>query len=211
MKPGRSVASPKSMMAAPGGSAALGPTPTILPSETTTIPGAVRVSLLPSNICAALSTYVLPAGFVCCAGATAERVRASTQLTVTSRMNFFIFFRFLLRFFVLVNHAFFHNEENVFRLPNILERIAGNRHDVGELRGFQCTNLVGQAEEVCVGRGARFECIDRLHAQVDHLVEFFGVAAVAIDRGVSTQSDFHAFGHGTLKCGMQRSDGCASF
>jgi hypothetical protein len=62
----------------------------------------------------------LPAGFVCCAETTADRVMVNTQLTVTSRMNFFIFSRFLLGFFVLVNHAFFHDKENVFRLPDIL-------------------------------------------------------------------------------------------
>src|SRR5580700_11138060 len=47
------------MTSAPVGIAAPAPTPAIFPSVTTTIPGFTSASLLPSNIRAALSTYVL--------------------------------------------------------------------------------------------------------------------------------------------------------
>src|SRR5579862_7227778 len=63
IKPGSSVASPRSITSAPAGTLAPPPTPTILPSTTTTRPGAASASLFPSNIRAALSTYVLPPGF----------------------------------------------------------------------------------------------------------------------------------------------------
>src|SRR5258706_4226961 len=56
MKPGRSVASPRSIVSAPAGMAVLAPMPAIFPSVTTSKPGVERVLLLPSNIRAAFST-----------------------------------------------------------------------------------------------------------------------------------------------------------
>src|SRR5579883_1268664 len=65
MKPGSSVASPKSITSAPAGVSALFPTDRILPSETTTTPGLTSVLLFPSKSRAAFSTYALPAARSC--------------------------------------------------------------------------------------------------------------------------------------------------
>src|SRR5712692_8666217 len=66
MKPGSSVASPRSITSAPAGAAALVPATTIFPSVTTTTPGVTSALLFPSNSRAAFSTYVLPAAFCAC-------------------------------------------------------------------------------------------------------------------------------------------------
>src|ERR1700686_1915586 len=56
MKPGRSVASPRSITSAPAGSGTPGPTAAMRPPRTTTIPGETTVSPRPSNRRAAFST-----------------------------------------------------------------------------------------------------------------------------------------------------------
>src|SRR5436190_14262059 len=56
MKPGSSVASPRSRTRAPAGTAASGPTPVMRPPSTTTSPGDCRRPSTPSNRCAASST-----------------------------------------------------------------------------------------------------------------------------------------------------------
>jgi len=74
---------------------------------------------------------------------------------------------------------------------------AGN--DVGEFAAFQCANLVGQAQQVGVRRSSRPQGIDRFHAEIDHLMKFFGIAAVGINRGIRAQPDPDAFGQRVLK------------
>src|SRR6516165_2860345 len=63
IKPGNSVASPRSTTSAPAGIVADAPTATIFPPLTTTKPGMTNISPLPSNNRAAFSTYILSLGF----------------------------------------------------------------------------------------------------------------------------------------------------
>src|SRR6202040_1293621 len=44
---------------------------------------------------------------------------------------------------VFVDDAFFHNEDDVLRLPDIFDRVAGYSHNVGGFSGFQRADLVG--------------------------------------------------------------------
>src|SRR6185369_14506915 len=74
MRPGRRVASPRSMVSAPAGMAAVGPTATILSLVTTMRPGETMRSDLPSKRRAALRTYVLSA-------ADSERARRKKEVT----------------------------------------------------------------------------------------------------------------------------------
>ncbi len=105
-------------------------------------------------------------------------------------------------FGVFVDYAFFHHKQDVFRQANILEGIAGNGHDIGELAGFERANLVRQAEQVSVSGGPGLQRGGWFHAEVDHLVKLFGVAAVGIDGGVRAEPDLYPFGQRALKCGM---------
>src|ERR1022692_4498908 len=75
MNPGNRVASPRSIVSAPAGMAEAGPTATIFPSVTTTTPGEITWSLLPSNRWAALSTVVLPAATIA-AGSASHMTRS---------------------------------------------------------------------------------------------------------------------------------------
>ena len=79
MKPGRRVASPRSIVSAPAGIVALPPTPAIFPSVTTSKPGVERVLLLPSNIRAAFSTYVLLVFGVCAMADKIGKARKPTS------------------------------------------------------------------------------------------------------------------------------------
>src|SRR5262245_41988072 len=72
MKPGRSVASPRSIVSAPAGIALDPPTATMRPSDTTTTPGETTVSPRPSKIRAAFKTIVL-------GGSAANAVRAHAR------------------------------------------------------------------------------------------------------------------------------------
>jgi hypothetical protein len=69
MKPGRIVASPKSITSDPSGISAFAPTPRIFSPKTTTSPGETTRSLTPSNILAALITI----GFDCAETSAAAR------------------------------------------------------------------------------------------------------------------------------------------
>ena len=56
----------------------------------------------------------------------------------------------LLWLFVPVDYALFHHEENVLRLPDILEWVARHCHDVGQLTCFECSDLGGKAQQIRV-------------------------------------------------------------
>src|SRR5258706_3712197 len=44
------------------------------------------------------------------------------------------------------DRSFFHHEENLFSLANILQKIAGNHHDVSQLAQFQRTHAILKAQ-----------------------------------------------------------------
>src|SRR6266851_9280308 len=100
---------------------------------------------------------------------------------------------------ISIDHAFFHDEEHLFGLADIFRRVAGDGHDVGEFPGVQRTNLVLQAEKFGVGQGRGTQCIDGLHAEINHQVKFFGIAAMLIDGSVGAETDFYAFSQSVLK------------
>src|SRR6202171_2461943 len=99
MKPGRSVASPRSMVSAPAGTAAFAPTPAIFPSVMTIKPGIDSALLLPSKIRAAFSTYVLLAFCVCPrAGSTGPATKPTSSQPHDLRMDSLLFGSFSIRF-----------------------------------------------------------------------------------------------------------------
>ena len=100
---------------------------------------------------------------------------------------------------VAINDAFFHDEEHLFRLPNIFSRIARNGDDIGEFSGVQRTDLILQREKFGIGDGCGTQRIDGLHTEINHQVELFGVAAVLINRGVGAEADLDALGQSMLK------------
>jgi len=55
-----------------------------------------------------------------------------------------------IQFFVFVNHAFFHHEEDVFRLANVLYRIAGHGHHIGKFANFERARFVCQSQQIRV-------------------------------------------------------------
>ena len=104
---------------------------------------------------------------------------------------------------IAIDDAFLHDEEDVLGLADVLEGVTGNGDDIRKLAGFKRADFVGQAEEIGVGGCSRLECINGFHAQVNHLVELFGITPVRIDGGVCAQADFDAFGDCALKSGME--------
>ncbi len=107
--------------------------------------------------------------------------------------------------------AFFHYEEDMFGLADVFERVAGDGDDVSEFAGFERADFVGEAEEFGVDGGAGAEGIDGLHAEINHLVKFFGVAAVRVDARVSAETDFYALRERPLEGGMDGSGGGMGF
>ena len=75
MKPGKIVASPKSITSLPAGISAPGPTPRIFSPSTTTSPGETTRSLTPSNMRAALITMGLDCAAAIPAASTNEMIR----------------------------------------------------------------------------------------------------------------------------------------
>ena len=53
-------------------------------------------------------------------------------------------------FLVLVDHAFLHHEEHVFRLPDILQRISRYRYNIRKLPGFQRPDFISESQQVCI-------------------------------------------------------------
>ena len=102
-------------------------------------------------------------------------------------------------FLVFVDHALFHDEEDVLGLADVLERVAGHGDNVGEFVGFESADFVRDAKQIGIGGGASLESSGGLHTKIDHLVKLFRVAAMRINSGVRAQSDLDALGEGPLK------------
>jgi len=103
---------------------------------------------------------------------------------------------------ITVDDAFFHDEEDVFSLADILQGIAGDRDNIGEFTGFEGADFVGQAQEIGIRGSSRLKRINGLHTKVHHLVKLFGVSPVGINGGVGAKSNLDAFGEGALKGGV---------
>src|SRR6186713_1939866 len=82
MKPGKSVASPRSITLAPAGTARPDPAARIFPPSTITTPSRAAVSPLPSKIRAALRTTTSAAGGVSAEAAAAVRASTATMRSV---------------------------------------------------------------------------------------------------------------------------------
>src|SRR5437764_6021054 len=156
MKPGRRVASPRSMTRAPGGAAPV-PTDTIRSPRTTTVAPSLSVVPVASNTCAALSTMI-SAG----AGASAESTGVSAP--ATKQLKPASIGIDLVRFI------------HIPRSPSggVLDREAGERGETGLIRGVgQCTEggerplelLAREALGVVEAAGG----LDRRHHRVELL------------------------------------------
>jgi hypothetical protein len=58
----------------------------------------------------------------------------------------------------------------------------GTATDLSDFLWLQTANTIGDPKQLCANRSSGLQRIDRFHADVHHLVELFGVAAMRIDR-----------------------------
>src|SRR5437763_283496 len=153
MKPGRRVASPRSMTRAPGGAAPV-PTDTIRSPRTTTVAPSLSVVPVASNTCAALSTRV-SAGAGASAESTGVNAPATKQLRPASIGVD------LVRFIHIPSGG-------------VLDREAGERGQTGLIRGVgQCTEAGARPLELlardALGVVEAAGGLDRRHHRVELL------------------------------------------
>src|SRR5258708_22474295 len=76
---------------------------------------------------------------------------------------------------VRVDRSAFHHELHIFELFEFFQRIAADGHDVRPLPGFDGSQLVAPAKQFRGGGSASANCLQRRHAILHVVFEFFGL------------------------------------
>jgi hypothetical protein len=88
---------------------------------------------------------------------------------------------------VPIDHTIFHNEEDSFRVVNVLERIARHGNYISDFAGIESAYFLRQTEQVRGTRRARFQRLRRREAIRAHQTELTRIIAVRIHGSVCAQ------------------------
>src|SRR5712691_130405 len=100
---------------------------------------------------------------------------------------------------LLVNLSFFHHKFHVFEMPDVFERIARDRDNVGILPRLQGAEEIGLTEEIGGIAGGGLNGLHRCHAVLHHERKLAGVDAMWANARVRAERHLHASANGLRK------------
>src|ERR1700722_3524973 len=92
---------------------------------------------------------------------------------------------------LLVNDPVLHHEAHALHQADIIDRIARNRNDIGDLARHNGAQFLVVPQQLRRAYGCRLNGEHRRHARRHHQFEFMRVLAVRIDRGIGAERNFH--------------------
>ncbi len=93
-----------------------------------------------------------------------------------------------------VDYAALHDEIHFLENVNVVERIAGDGDDIGEIAGLECAYLILPAEQFCAVEKVRLQRGERRHSVFHHEIEFASLRAVREWADIGANSHRYACG-----------------